>query len=220
MASVLFVGNVGCAFVGLRIVDVPLFLCVRRVTTVCVLVTEYLMLGKVASNKILSAVGLIMLGTVLAGYETLSANFVGYAFVMGNNILTAMLYTEVRAGALRAGVSGSLYQPLCVCLYRASPRNYSKRNSETSRCVRACWQNGVDAAMLRCCCLTSCAPSLQGLQSFGLLYYNAVTALPLCLCIAYYLGEFDLLASFPYVGDTVRWSPSVAVPIVVDSAGH
>ena len=45
----LFVCNVGCAFIGLRVVDVPMFLCVRRVTTVCVLVTEYFMLKKVRS---------------------------------------------------------------------------------------------------------------------------------------------------------------------------
>jgi hypothetical protein len=49
LASVLFVCNVGCAFIGLRVVDVPMFLCVRRVTTVCVLVTEYFMLKKVRS---------------------------------------------------------------------------------------------------------------------------------------------------------------------------
>ncbi len=50
LASTLFVGNVACAFIGLRVVDVPMFLCVRRVTTVCVLVTEYIMLRKVRND--------------------------------------------------------------------------------------------------------------------------------------------------------------------------
>jgi hypothetical protein len=49
-----------------------------------------------AGNNVLGAVSIIMLGTIMAGYQSLSANFFGYAFVMGNNILTAVLYTEVR----------------------------------------------------------------------------------------------------------------------------
>ena len=49
-----------------------------------------------AGNNVLGAVFVIMLGTIMAGYQSLSANFFGYAFVMGNNILTAVLYTEVR----------------------------------------------------------------------------------------------------------------------------
>jgi hypothetical protein len=49
-----------------------------------------------AGNNVLGAVSVIMLGTIMAGYQSLSANFFGYAFVMGNNILTAVLYTEVR----------------------------------------------------------------------------------------------------------------------------
>jgi len=139
LASVLFVCNVGCAFIGLRVVDVPMFLCVRRVTTVCVLVTEYFMLKKMAGNNVLGAVSVIMLGTIMAGYQSLSANFFGYAFVMGNNILTAVLYTEQKK--------------LC---------------DET------------------------------GLRSFGLLYYNAATALPLSLGIAFMRGEIDDLLVFPH----------------------
>jgi hypothetical protein len=37
----------------------------------------------------------------------------------------------------------------------------------------------------------------QGLRSFGLLYYNAATALPLSLLIAYVKGEIDDLMVFP-----------------------
>jgi hypothetical protein len=42
-----------------------------------------------------ASIGLIMVGAILAGYETLSTNWIGYCFVMSNNILTAWLYTEV-----------------------------------------------------------------------------------------------------------------------------
>ena len=52
LVSLLFVGNVASAFIGLRIVDVPLFLCVRRLTTLCVLGAEYILLGKIAPPNI------------------------------------------------------------------------------------------------------------------------------------------------------------------------
>ena len=50
---------------------------------------------QVAGNNVLVAVFIIMLGTIMAGYQSLSSQLFGYAFVMGNNVLTAVLYTEV-----------------------------------------------------------------------------------------------------------------------------
>lgn len=142
LIAALTVGNVGCAFFGLRIVNVPLFLCVRRLTTVCVMITQYIMLGTTQSNSVMSAVGLIMLGTILTGYETLSDNYLGYLFVMGNNILTSIHYVAQK-----------------------------KYIDETK------------------------------LESFGLLYYNALIALPLCVITAWYLGEFETLAEYPHLND-------------------
>ena len=45
---------------------------------------------------------------------------------------------------------------------------------------------------------------LQGLRSFGLLYYNAATALPLSLTIAYMRGEIDELLVFSHRLNPVR----------------
>ncbi len=44
---------------------------------------------------------------------------------------------------------------------------------------------------------------LQKLSPFGLLYYNAIVALPASLVIALALGEFEGLAVFPYRDDAV-----------------
>jgi hypothetical protein len=101
--SFLFVANVSAAFYGLKLIDVPLFLCVRRLTSLCVLVTEFIVLGKVSSRPVLASILLVMCGTVLAGYESLSSYLVGYVYVMANNILTALLYTWVRGAAARTG---------------------------------------------------------------------------------------------------------------------
>jgi hypothetical protein len=95
---------------------------------VCALLTEYVMLGTVASRGIQGAVLVIVAGTVLAGYETISQNFEGYLFVMGNNILTAVLYTEVRATRVvlecqMVEVSSVLYEcarVVRVCVFSVS----------------------------------------------------------------------------------------------------
>ena len=90
------VANVSAAFYGLQLIDVPLFLCVRRLTSLCVLVTEFLVLRKVSSRPVMASILLVMAGTILAGYESLSSYLIGYIYVMMNNILTALLYTWVR----------------------------------------------------------------------------------------------------------------------------
>ncbi len=59
---------------------------------------------------------------------------------------------------------------------------------------------------------------LQKLSPFGLLYYNAIVALPASLVIASALGEFEGLAEFPYKQDAVStWGVdnlTVAVPFI------
>ncbi len=50
---------------------------------------------QLAASNVMGAVSFIMLGTLMAGFNTLSANLFGYFFVMLNNVLTAVLYTEV-----------------------------------------------------------------------------------------------------------------------------
>lgn len=47
--GVLFVLNIVVGWWGLRIVDVPTFLCIRRTTTAFTMTAEWFLLGKVAS---------------------------------------------------------------------------------------------------------------------------------------------------------------------------
>lgn len=75
---------------GLKLSNVPMFLCIRRTTTAFTLLGEYLILGRVASRQIQVSVAVIVLGTIVAGWETLSDEYLGYIFTLGNNILTAV----------------------------------------------------------------------------------------------------------------------------------
>lgn len=45
-----FVFNVSAGFVALRLVNIPLFLCIRRTTTCFVMLAEFLVLGKAAGG--------------------------------------------------------------------------------------------------------------------------------------------------------------------------
>ena len=49
--SCAFVFNVSAGFVALRLVNIPLFLCIRRTTTCFVMVAEFFVLGKVAGRE-------------------------------------------------------------------------------------------------------------------------------------------------------------------------
>ena len=45
----------------------------------------------------------------------------------------------------------------------------------------------------------------QGLNTFGLMYYNNVQSLPLVLILCYLNGDFDVLASYKYRADVGFW---------------
>jgi hypothetical protein len=85
----LYVVNVGAGLVALQLVNVPMFSCIRRLVSPVILIYEYLALGKVQSSGIQVAVALILTGTLVAGWDTLSADMVGYAVTMLNNVCTA-----------------------------------------------------------------------------------------------------------------------------------
>lgn len=66
-----------------------MFLAVRRTTTVFVMLGEWVILSRTPSTMAMAAVALIATGTVVAGSETFAAEFMGFLFTIGNNILTA-----------------------------------------------------------------------------------------------------------------------------------
>lgn len=131
---------------GLQLVNIPLFLCVRRTTTAWVLLAEYFILGRRQALPVVLAVALIVLGAVIAGWQSLESDWLGLTYTMANNVLTA--------------VSMSV----------------TKRFSDGTRT-----------------------------QGFGLVFYNALIALPLCLVGATLLGEWEYTAGYTHVGEPGFW---------------
>jgi len=82
--------NLAVGWWGLALVDVPMFLAIRRTTTVFTMSVEYLMLGTAPSSTVRLAVAVMMMGTVVAGWDTFNDDFRGYMFTLGNNMITAV----------------------------------------------------------------------------------------------------------------------------------
>ena len=113
------VGNIAVGLVALRMVNVPMFLCIRRLVAPCILLYELVALGKVSSAPVNGAVGTILLGTLVAGWETLTSDLVGYAMTFLNNVLSAAVRARAaRAGALQPRLSPP--HPLCSPSRRAA----------------------------------------------------------------------------------------------------
>lgn len=94
------VANIVVGWYGMALVNIPLFLCVRRTATAMVLVTEYFIRGRVEDGPTQCAVGLIVGGAVIAGWETLaSGDSLGLAYTMLNNVLTAWSHSQSKAFA-------------------------------------------------------------------------------------------------------------------------
>jgi hypothetical protein len=93
--------NVAAGFIALKMVNVPMFLCIRRLVAPTILAYDLLFLGKWASGGVNGAVGAILLGTLVAGWDTLSSDLVGYSITFVNNLLSAAVRAGREEGAPR-----------------------------------------------------------------------------------------------------------------------
>jgi solute carrier family 35 protein len=122
--GVLYVANVAVGLVGLSMVNVPMFFCIRRLVSPTILAYEFLFLGKTADAGIQGAVAVIVAGTLLAGWDTLSSDLRGYTVTMVNNLCTAASSVAQKqfSDSTKLGALGTLYYtsltalPICVAL--------------------------------------------------------------------------------------------------------
>jgi len=119
-----------------------MFLAIRRTATAFTMLGEFLILGVTPSPTVRMGVAVIVLGTIIAGWETFSSDLLGYAYTMGNNLVTAVQLS------------------------------FAKRFKERS-----------------------------GVQGFGLVLYNGITALPLALLGAAVRGEFAEAARYEHLSN-------------------
>jgi hypothetical protein len=134
----LFVVNIVIGWYGLALVNVPLFLCIRRTTTAFTMFAEFIILRKTQTWTVQSGVLLIVGGAVIAGWDYLSSDGLGIAYTVVNNICTAISMnmtkkfsdntkTNVRARHGRPAWRGTCRKGMGVqALYGASTAHASK----------------------------------------------------------------------------------------------
>lgn len=91
-----FALNAGLGLLGLQLVDIHMYFALRRVTSAFVLAYEYCALGRVASLPVRLAVGAIVVGAVIAGWDSLRQDLFGYAVTLVTNVVTAASSVTVR----------------------------------------------------------------------------------------------------------------------------
>ena len=74
---------------SLKAVNIPLFLTFRRCAMVTTIIVDYFVGGKTPSQTLLISAFFVVVGALIAGYETFDSNAMGYILIMGNNFSSA-----------------------------------------------------------------------------------------------------------------------------------
>jgi GDP-mannose transporter len=81
-------GNSVVGFFGMGFVNLPMYLVLRRTTTLVTMILEYIFQGRTVSFHARAAVGVMMVGTVIAGWNDLNGSVLGYVVVLTQNMIT------------------------------------------------------------------------------------------------------------------------------------
>jgi solute carrier family 35 protein len=161
-----YIANVCLGLVGLQMVNVPMFFCIRRTSTLFVLLYEFVSERKVAEPGIRGAVAVICCGAIVAGWESLGGEALGFLITVLNNVATAASTVMQKQFSLAAKLGAN---------------------------------SGGGAA---------------GGGPFGIMYYQALTALPLALLLAAVAGEGAELLAFPHLYSPSFWFALIAASVM------
>lgn len=82
--------NVLFGLYSVKLVNIPLFLTFRRCAILATIIVQFLAQGSSPSGNLAISATLMVLGALIAGYESLSADFLGYILIWGNNFCSAI----------------------------------------------------------------------------------------------------------------------------------
>jgi hypothetical protein len=200
--GVLYVLNVVMGMVGLKLVNVPVYFAIRRLTPAVIIGLEYALYRKVVDGGTQAAVGVSVLGTLIAAWETLSSDGLGYAITLANNAVTAgLMISQKRFGEVQGAIL-------------AEQDRAARDAAAATAAAAAAGSDGAAAPASPGAAMpvpssspagaSPAAPSSTAAAAsgpFGVLYYNAMLAAPLALLLSALTGELGYIASFPSLGD-------------------
>lgn len=86
--ALMFLGNLGLGLVGMRYVNLPMYVCIRKTTTMVVFMSNILQ-HKKHSFGISLGILFITLGGFIAGINDMSADYLGYSIVFASVLMNA-----------------------------------------------------------------------------------------------------------------------------------
>eukprot|EP01087_Luapelamoeba_hula_P021530 TRINITY_DN7551_c0_g1_i1.p1 TRINITY_DN7551_c0_g1~~TRINITY_DN7551_c0_g1_i1.p1 ORF type:complete len:347 (-),score=59.67 TRINITY_DN7551_c0_g1_i1:67-1107(-) len=75
---------------ALQAVSIPMYTTLRRVSTFFVMLIEYMILGTRNTSSVQAAVGVMVLGALIAGADSFESDYIAYLIVMLYNLATAI----------------------------------------------------------------------------------------------------------------------------------
>lgn len=76
---------------SLKAVNIPLFLTLRRCAMISTIIVDFLYQGKVPGQTLCIASFFVVMGAIVAGYETFNSDMWGYFLIMCNNFSSALV---------------------------------------------------------------------------------------------------------------------------------
>ena len=202
----LYVGNVVVGMVGLKLVNVPLFFALRRLTPATIIALDYALSRKTVDGGVQLAVAVSVLGTLVAAWDTLSSDGLGYAITLANNAVTAgLMISQARFSGLQAAIQQQEAEAAEAAAAVAKP---AAPDADGGGAAGS--QSSARAPALALSAQPPQPPSLAGapppappakVSAFGVLYYNAIVATPLALALSAATGEISYVATFPHLAE-------------------
>jgi len=113
-----YVANVAAGLVALKLVNIPMFFCIRRLMTLFIMGYEFMDSGLVQPWPIQASVLIGVVGTIIASRENLKAEALGYAVSLLANVFTAAVIIKQKRFCMEHGLSafGVLFYNACTGL--------------------------------------------------------------------------------------------------------
>lgn len=111
MLGILYIVNVSMGLIGLSLVNLPMFFCIRRLVAPTIVFYEFILYNKKVDSLIQKSIVVMVIGALLAGLNTLSTDVLGYGLTMLNNLTTAATSVSQKrfSEKEKVGAAGVLY---------------------------------------------------------------------------------------------------------------
>ena len=101
--SLLYASNVSCALLGLRLLNVPIYSTLKRLTPMLVLLTKWRITKAVPSRGVILSVAIVVMGCIIAGAGDLAFDIRGYCFALASCMLQVAYLLLVEFSGAKQG---------------------------------------------------------------------------------------------------------------------